>query len=124
MRKNIKKLVNDTDRSKYRRKLNVRSKIKGTSLVPRICVTKSNRNLFIQAINDEDSKTLFTVQSFGKKSKYKNLSGETAKLMACDFANMAKEKDLLEYKFDRSGNKYSGLIKVFADSLRENGLKL
>jgi large subunit ribosomal protein L18 len=124
MRKINKKFTNPTDRSKYRRKLYVRSKIKGSASIPRICVTKSNKNLFVQAIDDDKSLTLFTVQSFGKKSSIDSLSAESAKSMAVQFAATAKDKNLLHYKFDRSGNKYSGLIKVFAESLRENGLRL
>ena len=124
MRKINKKFKSDTNRSKYRRRLNVRSKIKGSSSIPRICVTKSNKNLLVQAIDDDNGATLFAVQSFGKKSTVKGMSSENAKLLAGEFASLAKGKNLTDYKFDRSGNRYSGLIKTFAETLRENGLKL
>lgn len=124
MRKNIKKIKIDTLNSKYRRKLHVRAKINGTADVPRVCVTKSNKNLYIQAIDDVASKTIFSVSSFGKNSPVKSLSKVTVGELGQLFAKKSHERNIVSFKLDRSGNKYTGLIKLFADSLRENGLKL
>ena len=124
MRKINKKIKSDTSRSKYRRKLNVRSRVKGSASIPRICVTKSNRNLLVQAIDDDNGTTLFAVKSFGKNSNVKGMSSENAKLLAGEFVSHAKDRNLTEYKFDRSGNKYGGLIKTFAETLRDSGLRL
>ena len=124
MRKRLKKIKLNSLNSKYRRKLNVRSKISGTSDIPRVCITKTNKNLYIQAIYDLSSKTLFSVGSFGKNSPIKTLNKDTVVELGVLFVNKSREHKIDRLKLDRSGNKYTGLIKLFADSLRDNGLKL
>ena len=124
MRKVNGKIRSNKIQSKYRRKLHLRAKLSGTSSTPRVCVTKTNRNLYVQAIDDEAQRTLFSVQSFGKKSEVKSLSKESVKALASTFASKSKDAKLESFVFDRSGNRYTGLIKLFADSLRESGLRL
>ena len=55
----------------------MRAKINGTADSPRVCVTKKVQNLYIQAIDDVTSNTLFSVSSFGKNSPVKSLNKET-----------------------------------------------
>ena len=124
MRKVNGKIRSNKIQSKYRRKLHLRAKLSGTANTPRVCITKSNKNFYVQAIDDEAQKTLFSVQSFGKNSEVKVLSKESVKTLAGSFVVKSKEAKLESFVFDRSGNKYTGLIKIFADSLRESGLKL
>tara|TARA_B100000925_G_C22010548_1_gene476162 strand:+ start:7126 stop:7500 length:375 start_codon:yes stop_codon:yes gene_type:complete len=124
MRKVNGKIRSNKIQSKYRRKLHLRARLSGTSTTPRVCVTKTNRNLYVQAIDDEAQRTLFSVQSFGKKSEVKSLSKESVKALANTFASKSKDANLESFVFDRSGNRYTGLIKIFADSLRESGLRL
>ena len=124
MGKVIGKIRSNKIQSKYRRKLHLRARLSGTSSTPRVCVTKSNKNIYVQAIDDDAQKTLFSVQSFGKNSEVKSLSKDSVKALAGSFAAKSKEAKVDSFVFDRSGNRYAGLIKIFAESLRESGLKL
>ena len=124
MRKNTKKIKIDTLNSKYRRKLHVRAKINGTADVPRVCVTKSNKNLYIQAIDDVASTTLFSVSSFGKNSPVKSLNKFTVGELGKLFAKKSHDRNIVSFKLDRSGNKYTGLIKLFTDSPQGKWFKI
>jgi large subunit ribosomal protein L18 len=124
MRKAIGKIRSNKLLSKYRRRLHLRSKLSGSALVPRVCFTKSNRNVYIQVIDDDSQNTLFSVQSFGKNSAVDKLGKDSVKALADEFVSKSKKANLSNFVFDRSGNKYTGLIKIFAESLRESGLKL
>jgi len=124
MRKKLKKIKSDKLQARYRRKLHTRVNLAGDSSVPRICVSKSNRNVYVQVIDDVAQKTLFSVQTFGKECTSKGFNKNTVNSLANEFISKSKDKNLDKFVFDRSGNRYSGLIKTFADSLRESGLKL
>ncbi|MAW06665.1 MAG: 50S ribosomal protein L18 [Halobacteriovoraceae bacterium] len=122
MRKNTLKIKSPKAKAAYRRKLTIRSKISGTSESPRICFSKSNRNVFIQAIDDEKHETLFSVSSFGKNAVVSEANSEAMKKLAELFVEKSKEKKLNKYVFDRSGNKFTGNIKTFVDSVRGHGI--
>jgi large subunit ribosomal protein L18 len=68
MRKSYKKLRTLQELKILRRKLSIRKKIIGTADTPRVCVTKTNKHLFVQVIDDAAGKTLFSVQTFGKNA--------------------------------------------------------
>ena len=70
------------------------------------------------------STTLFKYSSFGKNSPVKSLNKETVGELSKLFAKKSQDRNIVSFKLDRSGNKYTGLIKLFTDSLRENGLKI
>jgi large subunit ribosomal protein L18 len=65
MRKNTSKIKNETKAKEYRRKLSIRKKIIGSAEAPRLCVTKTNKHLRVQAIDDVKSSTLFSFQTYG-----------------------------------------------------------
>lgn len=91
----------------------MRAKIKGTAKRPRLSVFKSNKNFYIQLINDEEGKTLFS--SFGRKTK----SSEVGKTLA----KKAIKAGIKQVIFDRGGHKFHGAIKSLAEGAREGGLK-
>ncbi|MBL6990670.1 MAG: 50S ribosomal protein L18 [Bacteriovoracaceae bacterium] len=125
MRKQFGKINDKALANRTRRKLTIRKKVTGTAERPRICVTKSNKHLRIQAINDDISKTIFSVQTFGKdapKDASKSLSG--AKVLGVKVSDLLKENKIQTVVFDRSGYKYTGLISALADSIREEGIQL
>jgi large subunit ribosomal protein L18 len=124
MRKNNKKIKTSKLQAKYRRKLHTRVSLSGDDKIPRICISKSNKNVYVQVVDDVAQKTLFSVQTFGKDCSIKGFNKNTVNSLAHDFISKSKDKNLNKFVFDRSGNRYSGLIKTFADSLRESGLKL
>jgi large subunit ribosomal protein L18 len=123
MRKNLAKIQNPTKAKEYRRKLSIRKKVDGVSERPRLCVTKSNKHLRVQAIDDSKDITLFSVQTFGKKSPATLGNKEGAKKVGAEVAAKLKASKLTQIVFDRSGKQYTGVIKDLADSLRENGIQ-
>jgi large subunit ribosomal protein L18 len=68
-------------------------------------------------IDDSEGKTLLSVQTFGKKKV-------AAKDVATRVAEKLKEKKLERVVFDRSGNKYTGVLKNLADNIREQGIRI
>lgn len=124
MRKNIAKIKNETKAKEYRRKLSIRKKVVGSAEKPRLAVTKSNKHLRVQIINDVDSSTLFSVQTYGKTKVADKCNAESAKKVGADIAANLKKKNLTKAVFDRSGKQYTGVIKALADSIRENGIQI
>jgi len=106
---------------RIKRKKRIRAKISGCDNKPRISVFKSNRTLYIQAIDDIKAITLAAID--GRKFNIKS-NKEGAKKIAAEFAKSLKEKNINEAVFDRNGYVYHGVIAALAESLRENGIKL
>jgi large subunit ribosomal protein L18 len=124
MRKNAAKIKNETKSKEYRRKLSIRKKVVGSSEAPRLCVTKSNKHLRVQAIDDVKSATLFSVQTFGKTRAADHANVEGAKKVGAAIAASLKKSNLSKAVFDRSGKQYTGVIKALADSIREHGIQI
>jgi large subunit ribosomal protein L18 len=97
-----------------------RFKIDGQFSVYRLVVSKTNKHLFAQIIDDEKGNTLVSSSTVQFK-KAGNITN--AKLIGEDIAKKAIAKNILKVKFDRAGSKYHGQIKAVADAARENGLK-
>ena len=99
--------------SKIKRKLRNRKKLKTVNNNRfRISVSKSLNNLSAQIIDDKLKKTLVSASSIEKSS----MIGEI-------LAKRAKEKNISNVYFDRGEYKYHGRVKIFAETLRKNGLK-
>jgi len=124
MRKIAAKIKNETKAKEHRRKLSIRKKVVGSAESPRLCVTKSNKHLRVQAIDDVKSATLFSVQTFGKTKAADSANAEGAKKVGAAVATTLKKNNLKKAVFDRSGKQYTGVIKALADSIRENGIQI
>ena len=124
MRKSLKKIKNASKAKEQRRKLSIRKKVVGTTERPRICATKTNSNLFVQVVDDSQSKTLFSVQTFGKKAVGSSANAESAKLVGAEVAKNLAEKNIKNAVFDRNGKKYAGVISALATSIREAGIQI
>ena len=124
MRKNIAKIKNETKAKEYRRKLSIRKKVVGSAEKPRLAVTKSNKHLRVQIIDDVKSATLFSVQTYGKTKVANSCNAEGAKKIGAEVAATLKKNNLNKAVFDRSGKQYTGVIKALADSIRENGIQI
>lgn len=106
---------------RIKRKKRIRAKISGCATLPRVSIFKSNRTLYVQAIDDVKAHTIASVN--GKKLGIKaNIEG--AKKLAAEFAKNLKAAKIEEAVFDRNGYLYHGVVAAFADALRENGIKL
>jgi large subunit ribosomal protein L18 len=124
MRKNTAKIKNESKAKEYRRKLSLRKKVVGSAEKPRLAVTKSNKHIRVQAIDDVKSLTLFSVQTYGKTKAADTNNAEGAKKVGAVVAASLKKSNLSKAVFDRSGKQYTGVIKALADSIRENGIQI
>ncbi len=110
------------DRKKYR----IRNKIKKVSSLSRyrVSVSRSSKNISAQIIDDKKNITLVSASSTLKEIKSKNKSKtEKSTIVAELLANKAKEKNITKVYFDRGIYKYHGRVKIFAETLRKNGLE-
>ena len=108
-----------------KRELRNRKKLKSVAVGRyRISVFKSLKNISAQIIDDKIKKTLVSVSSIEKDIKLKKTKKiETSALIGEILAKRAAEKKITKVYFDRGSYKYHGRIKVFADSLRKNGME-
>jgi len=111
--------------NKSKRKIRNRKKLKKVNNNRyRISVSKSLKNLSAQIIDDKDKKTLVSASSIEKDLKKKAMKKiDKSSLIGEILAKRAKEKNITSVYFDRGEYKYHGRIKIFADTLRKNGLK-
>lgn len=118
-------MVGKTDRKaeRVRRHVRVRTKISGTPERPRLCVYRSNRNLFVQVIDDVNQVTLVAASTLDKEVKTKHANKEAAKELGTLIAKRAQDKKINTVVFDRSGYLYHGVIKELAEAAREAGLE-
>ena len=105
-----------------RRHIRVRRKISGTAECPRLCVYRSNKNLFVQIIDDVVANTLVSASTLDKEVKTKHANKEAAKEVGALIAKRALEKNIKTVVFDRGGYIYHGVVKELAESAREAGL--
>ncbi len=106
---------------RIKRKKRVRAKISGIPSKPRISIFRSNRTIYAQAIDDVSATTL-CASNGGKLGVKANVEG--AKVLGADIAAKLKTLNITEALFDRNGYLYHGVIAAFAQSVRDNGIKL
>lgn len=98
----------------------------GTSERPRVCLFRSNANLYLQLVDDTEGRALCAVSTLSKEFKEKNLKSATnvdaARMLADLLIEKLKEKNVARVVFDRSGYRYHGKVRVMAERLRESGL--
>ena len=118
-------MVKKTDRKaeRIRRHVRVRTKISGTADRPRLCVYRSNTNLYVQVIDDVAGKTLAQASTMDKEVKTKHANKEAAKEVGALIAKRAIEKNIKTVVFDRGGYIYHGVVKELAEAAREGGLE-
>lgn len=108
---------------KLNRQKRVRSKIQGSSQKPRLSVFRSNKFIYVQAIDDVSQKTIVGVSEKELKDeagvKKTDRAFELGKLLA----KKVLSKKITEAIFDRGSYKYHGRVQKIADGAREGGLK-
>ncbi len=113
--------------TKTRKKFRVRNKVKKVSSIDRfrLCISRSSKNISAQIIDDNKKVTLLSASSVEKdiKSLNKVNKSELSKIVAEKLAKKALEKKINKIFFDRSIYKYHGRIKIFAETLRKNGME-
>ena len=118
-------MVKKTDRKmeRTRRHIRVRRKVSGTAERPRLCVYRSNSNLYVQIIDDVAGNTLVSASTLDKEIKTKHANKEAAKEVGALIAKKALSKKIDTVVFDRGGYIYHGVVKELAEAAREGGLK-
>ena len=117
-------MITKTNRKmeRARRHARVRRKISGTAERPRLCVYRSNTNLYVQVIDDVAGKTLVSASTLDKEVKTKYANKEAAKEVGALIAKRALEKNIKDVIFDRGGYIYHGVVKELAEAARNGGL--
>lgn len=100
----------------------IRKKITGTVDVPRLSVFKSNKGVSAQLIDDINRNTIVSA-SYRDEGLTPGSKTEVAKQVGMKLAQKAKDNNMTEVVFDRSGYNYHGIIKALGDGAREGGLK-
>ena len=118
-------MVSKTNRKleRERRHKRVRTKISGTSECPRLCVFRSNTNVYAQIIDDTKGVTLVQASTLDKEVKTKHSNKEAAKEVGTLVAKRAIEKNIKNVVYDRGGYIYHGVVKELAEAAREAGLE-
>ena len=117
-------MITKTNRKmeRVRRHARVRTKISGTAERPRLCVYRSNTNLYVQVIDDVAGNTLVSASTLDKEVKTKYANKEAAKEVGALIAKRALEKNIKDVVFDRGGYIYHGVVKELAEAARNLSL--
>ncbi|WP_321425567.1 50S ribosomal protein L18 [uncultured Bacteroides sp.] len=102
-------------------KYSVRNKISGTTGRPRMSVFRSNKQIYVQIIDDLCGKTLVAASSLSIEEKL--AKKEQATKVGEMIAKKAQEAGITTVVFDRNGYLYHGRVKEVADAARNGGLK-
>ncbi|WP_240135341.1 50S ribosomal protein L18 [Streptomyces sp. MUM 178J] len=110
--------------AKKRRHIRIRKQVSGTAERPRLVVTRSNRGITAQVIDDIKGHTLASASHLDASIRGgEGDKSEKAKQVGALVAERAKAAGVEAVVFDRGGNKYAGRIAVLADAAREAGLR-
>ena len=114
-------------KSKDRKKFRIRNKLKKVSSGERfrLSVSRSTKNISAQIIDDNNNITVLSSSSKEKSIKSLNKKNKTelSQIVAENLAKKAIEKKITKIYFDRGIYKYHGRVKVFAETLRKNGME-
>lgn len=120
MKLKMSKHTNPRQVSRLTKKIRIRKTVSGTPERPRLCVYRSNQNVYAQIIDDSQNKTLLSSSSL---KIGQDLSGkDQAKAVGLEVAKAALAKGIKSVVFDRNGFIYHGRVKSLADGAREGGL--
>ena len=109
--------------SRQKIRYRIRKKIAGTALKPRLCIFRSNTEIYAQLIDDENNITLASASSKDKDILAQKVNkSEKGKLVGTAIARKAADLGLKDVVFDRGGYLYHGRVKAVADGAREGGL--
>jgi large subunit ribosomal protein L18 len=109
--------------ARKKRHLRIRKRLVGTPMRPRVSVFRSNKHIYAQLIDDVNGVTLVSASSNEKGSTNQGGNVEAAKAVGTTLAERAKEKNITNVVFDRSGYLYHGRVKALAEAARESGLE-
>ena len=108
---------------RLKRKVRIRKKVYGDSNKPRLAVYKSNKNIYVQAIDDLNHTTIGSASTLSKELKVERLTIDSAKKVGELMGDILNKNKIEEAVFDRGGYIYHGRVKALADGIREKGIK-
>lgn len=112
--------ISNKQKIRYR----IRTKISGTATRPRLAVYRSNSDIYLQLINDEEGITIAAASTRDKDIAAQKVNkSEKSKLAGAAIARKATEIGIGSIVFDRGGNLYHGRVKAVGDGAREGGLQ-
>ena len=117
------KKLSDKQRRRLHRKIHIRKTIYGTAERPRMTVYKSGRNLYVQAINDDEGKTLASISTLEQDFIALKANIDSAAKLGEAFGSRLKDKNISKVVFDRNGYLYHGVVKALADATRKAGIE-
>ena len=120
------KRTNPTELARRRRKKRFQKKVRGTPERPRLCVYRSNKHIYAQIVDDQETRTLAAVSTLSKELASladKRATKEAAQKVGELIAKKAQERNIQKVVFDRNGFLYHGRIQAVADAAREAGLE-
>jgi len=112
--------------ARKRRQRRVRKHISGTEARPRLNVFRSNKNIFVQVIDDVDGRTIVSCSTIDKDVSAQLVDKtkvEAAKIVGQELGKRAKDAGITTVVFDRGGFKYTGRVAALAEGAREAGLE-
>ena len=113
----------EKDRKRLRRKIHIRKRLFGTSERPRMTITKSNRRISVQVIDDSKGHTLASASTLEKELKNIKATVEGAGKLGEIMGKRLLEKNIKTVVFDRNGYLYHGIVKALADGSRKAGIE-
>ena len=105
-----------------KRHLRVRKRLSGTQERPRVSVFRSNKNIYLQLIDDSEGKTLASASSF--KSDNKSINKDLSKKLGIELGEKISKLGINKVVFDRGGYLYHGKVAAIADGIRESGIEV
>ena len=109
--------------ARQRRHRRVRGKVAGTAERPRLVVTRSNRGIVAQLVDDSNGRTIASASWMQVAKSFKGNKSAQATEVGKLLAQKAKSANVDAAVFDRGGYLYHGRVKALADAAREGGLK-
>jgi large subunit ribosomal protein L18 len=109
--------------ARQRRHRRIRGKVSGTAERPRLVVSRSNKGISAQLVDDAAGRTLAAASWLGLKKSFKGTKTEQAAEVGKLVAANAKAAGIETIVFDRGGYLYHGRVKALADGAREGGLQ-
>jgi large subunit ribosomal protein L18 len=109
-------------RKRLKRKVHIRKRISGTPERPRMTVTRSNRRLSIQVVDDTKGHTLASASTLEKELREIKANVEGAAQLGELMGKRLLEKNIKSVVFDRNGYLYHGVVKALADGARKAGI--
>ena len=105
-----------------KRHLRVRKRLSGTQERPRVSVFRSNKNIYLQLIDDSEGKTLASASSL--KSDNKSINKDLSKKLGIEFGEKISKLGIKKVVFDRGGYLYHGKVAAIADGIRQSGIEV